>query len=360
VPALMQRGRQRVSSNPYVPAFHIVYTFAVARWVHRMDRRDFIALAGGAIAGWPQSVRAQHTKRWQIGFLYPGPKAAASQRIKAVITGLQASGLRLQDQFTIVPGLTDGNVALLGSTAAELLARPVDLILAVGPAAVRAARDATSTMPIIAIDLESDPVASGFIVSLARPGRNITGIFLDFPDFSKKWLELLNQTIPTASLIAIFWDPASGELQLRAAEAAARSLNLRTSMHEVSTSVHLEGAFQSANSQRADALLILPSPLVGGSGKSLAELSTAHRLPAITLFTDFARQGGLLAYGPNLLTSYRQLGVVMAKLLKGANVAEVPVERPTKFEFVLNLKAAEALGITIPPSILLRADEVID
>ena len=131
-------------------------------------------------------------------------------------------------------------------------------------------------------------------------------------------------------------------------------------MHEVSTSVHLEGAFQSANSQRADALLILPSPLVGGSGKSLAELSTAHRLPAITLFTDFARQGGLLAYGPNLLTSYRQLGVVMAKLLKGTNVAEVPVERPTKFEFVLNLKAAEALGITIPPSILLRADEVID
>jgi len=325
-----------------------------------MHRRDFIVLTGGAIAGWPQYVRAQHSKRWQIGFLYPGPKAAASQRIKAVITGLQASGLRLQDQFTIAPGLTDGNAALLGSTAAELLARPVDLIVAVGPAAVRAARDATSTMPIIAIDLESDPIVSGFIVSLARPGRNITGIFLDFPDFSKKWLELLNQAIPNASLIAIFWDPASGELQIRAAEAAANSLNLRTAMHEVGTSANLERAFQVANSQRADALLILPSPLVGGSSKSLAELSTAHRLPAITLFTDFARQGGLLAYGPNLLTSYRQLGVLIATLLKGAKAAEVPVERPTKFEFVLNLKAAEALGITIPPSILLRADEVID
>ena len=326
-----------------------------------MDRRDFIALAVGVVACWPRSVRAQQaTKRWQVGFLYPGPKAAASQRIRAVITGLQASGLRLQDQFSVAPGLTDGNVALLGSTAAELVTRPMDLILAVGPAAVQAARDATSTIPIVAIDLESDPIARGFISSIARPGRNITGIFLDFPDFSKKWLELLKETIPSASRIAIFWDPASGELQLRAAEAAALSLNLGALIHEVGTSAHLERAFQATNAQRADALLILPSPLVGGSSKSLAELATAHRLPAITLFTDFARQGGLLAYGPNLLTSYRQLGVLIAKLLKGANAAEMPVERPTKFEFVLNLNTAEAFGITVPPPILLRADEVIE
>jgi putative ABC transport system substrate-binding protein len=217
-----------------------------------------------------------------------------------------------------------------------------------------------TTLPIIAIDLESDPVGAGFIASFARPGGNITGIFLDFPDFSKKWLELLKEAVPSASLISIFWDPASGPLQIRAAEAAATALKLNVLRHEVGTSADLERAFQVANAKGASALLILPSPLVGGNSKLLAELTAAHRLPAVSLFTDFARQGGLLAYGPNLLTYYRQQGVLIAKLLHGASPAETPVERPTKFEFVLNLKTADTLGITVPPAILLRADEVIE
>ena len=326
-----------------------------------MKRRDFLSFVAGVAATWPLAAQAQPgPRKLQVAFLYPGPKAAATSRIKAVITGLQSSGLRLQDQVTIVPGLTDGNSELLASMAAELVARPVDVILAIGPAAVGAARAATSTLPIVALDLESDPVASGFIASLARPGGNITGLFLDFPEFSKKWLELLKETVPSATNIAVFWDPASGPSQLQAAEAAAKAFNLSVLVQKVSTQSDVERAFQVATAQRAEALLILPSPFVGGNTKLLSELTAAHRLPAITLFTDFARQGGLLAYGPNLLTAYRQQGVLVAKLLRGASAAETPVERPTKFEFVLSLKAADSLGITVPSSILLRADEVIE
>jgi putative ABC transport system substrate-binding protein len=326
-----------------------------------MRRRDFLSVVAGVAATWPLAAQSQPgPKKLQVAFLYPGPKAAATPRIKAVITGLQSSGLRLQEQVTIVPGLTDGNSELLASMAAELVARPVDVILAIGPAAVGAARAATSAIPIVALDLESDPVASGFIASLARPGGNITGLFLDFPEFSKKWLELLKETIPSATNIAVFWDPASGPSQLQAAEAAAKTFNLSVLVQKVSTQSDVERAFQVATAQRAEALLILPSPFVGGNTKLLSELTAAHRLPAITLFTDFARQGGLLAYGPNLLTAYRQQGVMVAKLLRGASAAETPVERPAKFEFVLSLKAADSLGITVPSSILLRADEVIE
>lgn len=326
-----------------------------------MKRRDFLNFLAGVATAWPLAVQAQPgPKKLQVAFLYPGPKAAATPRIKAVITGLQSSGLRLQDQVTIVPGLTDGNSELLASMAAELVARPVHVILAIGPAAVEAARAATSALPIVALDLESDPVASGFIASLARPGGNITGLFLDFPEFSKKWLELLKETVPSATNIAVFWDPASGQSQLHAAEAAAKTFNLNVLVEKVSTQSDVERAFQVATAQRAEALLILPSPFVGGNTKLLSELTAAHRLPAITLFTDFARQGGLLAYGPNLLTAYRQQGVMVAKLLRGASAAETPVERPAKFEFVLSLKAADSLGITVPSSILLRADEVIE
>ena len=326
-----------------------------------MKRRDFLNFVAGVATAWPLAAQAQAgPKKLQVAFLYPGPKAAATPRIRAVITGLQSSGLRLQDQVTIVPGLTDGNSELLPSMVAELVARPVDIILAIGPAAVRAARAATSALPIVALDLESDPVASGFIASLARPGGNITGLFLDFPEFSQKWLELLKETVPSISNVAVFWDPASGPSQLQAAEAAAKSFNLSVLVQKVSTSSDIERAFQLATAQRTEGVLILPSPFVGGNTKLLSELTAAHRLPAITLFTDFARQGGLLAYGPNLLTAYRQQGVLVAKLLRGASAAETPVERPAKFELVLSLKAADSLGITVPSSVLLRADEVID
>jgi putative ABC transport system substrate-binding protein len=324
-----------------------------------VKRREFVALVGGT-AAWPFGAGAQQSANLlQVGFLYPGPQAAALSRIKAAQTGLHAGGLS-QDQVTIIPAVTGSDATLLAPLAADLVARKVDLILAQSGAAVRAAQAATSTIPIVALDLESDPIASGFIATNARPGGNITGVFLDFPDFSKKWLEALKETIPVLSRVAVLWDPAMAPLQLHAIEAAAQTLNLKLLVLQVRSLADIEPALQSAANQGAEALLLLASPLIGGNPKLFGEITVKHRLPAITLFTDFAREGGLLAYGPHLLSLVRQQGVLAAKILQGAKAAETPIEAPTKFEFVVNYRTAALLGIAVPASILLRADEVID
>ena len=324
-----------------------------------MKRRDFITLVGGAAATWPLIARAQQVAKFQIGYLYPGPRAAAPSRIAAFVNGVRAGGVRA-DQLEIVPGLTDGDPALLAPMVANLVERKVDLIHATGPAAARAAQAATSTTPILAGDLESDPVGSGLVSSNSRPGGNLTGGFLDFPEFGKKWLEALKEDVPQVSNVAVFWDPATGPTQLKAIQSAAVTLALKLVVVEVKVRADLAPAFQSATQQGAGALLMLSSPLIGGNIKMLAELALTHKLPAVTLFTDFAREGGLMAYGPNLLAFIRQQGVMAAKILQGAKPAETPIERPIKFEFVLNLKTANTLGLTMPASILLRADEVIE
>jgi putative ABC transport system substrate-binding protein len=259
-----------------------------------VKRREFIALVGGT-AAWPFGAGAQQSAMLlQVGFLYPGPQAAALSRMKAAQTGLHAGGLS-QDQVTIIPAVTGSDATLLAPLAADLVARKVDLIFAQSGAAMRAAQAATSTIPIVALDLESDPIASGFIATNARPGGNITGVFLDFPDFSKKWLEALKETIPKLSRVAVFWDPAMAPLQLHAIEAAAQTLNLKLLVLQVRSLANVEAALQSAANQGAEALLLLASPLIGGNPKLFGEITVKHRLPAITLFTDFAREGGLLA-----------------------------------------------------------------
>jgi putative tryptophan/tyrosine transport system substrate-binding protein len=328
--------------------------------IDHLKRREFITLLGGAAALWPLALRAQQPAgAFQVGFLYPGPQAAAPSRIAAFSSGLQAGGVG-PEQVTIVPRVTGGDPALLAPMAADLVGRKVDLITATSPAAIRAAQAATHTIPIVAGDLESDPVASGFVASHARPGGNITGMFLDFPDFSKKWLEALKEAVPQASTIGVFLDPATGPTQLKAVEAASETLDVKLAIVEVRGTADVEPAFQSITRQGARALLMLSSPFVGGNTKLLAGLAATHRLPAVTLFPDFARDGGLMAYGPNLMAYFRQQGVMAGKILHGAKAAELPIETPTKFEFVLNLKTAKLLGLTVPASILLRADEVIE
>jgi putative ABC transport system substrate-binding protein len=326
-----------------------------------MRRREFLGiLSGAAAAAWPLEARAQQAaKPLQVAFLYPGPQTAAVPRMAAYLSGLQAGGFRAE-QFALVPRVTGGNSALLAPMAADLVAANVNLIAAIGPAAARAAQTATSAIPIVAIDLESDPVGSGLVASVARPGGNITGVFLDFPDFSKKWLEALKEAVPQLSNVAMLWDPATGPIQRNALDVAAKALGLSLTTLEVRERADFETAFQSATQQGIGGAVILSSPLVGANTKLLAELAAKHRLPAATLFTDFARAGGLLAYGPNLLGIFRQAGVISAKILRGAKPAELPIETPTKFEFVLNLKAARLLDLTIPASTLLRADEVIE
>ena len=230
----------------------------------------------------------------------------------------------------------------------------------VSPSAGRAAKAATTTIPIIADDLESDPVASGFVTSLARPGGNISGVFSDFPDFGMKWLELLKEAIPTLSSAVVLWDPATGHIQMDAVKAAGRLLSVKLEVMDTPTVADLERAFTTADQHRPDAVVILSSPIFGTNPKLIAELTLEHRMPTVTLFPEIARAGGLMAYGPNLLGTFRQAGTMVGKVLQGFQPADLPVERPTKFELVINLKTARALGLTLSNAILLRADELIE
>jgi len=272
---------------------------------------------------------------------------------------LRAGGLSAE-HFEIFPRTTDGNPDLLTPMAADLVGRQVDLICAQSSAAVRAAQALTDKIAIVAIDLETDPAAEGFIASPARPGANVTGVFLDFPDFSKKWLEALKEAVPQLAKVAVLWDPAVGSFQLKSIEIAAQVFGLRLVVQEVRRSDEFALAFVSIVQKDVGALVALPSTIFGSATKLLADFVLKYRLPAITLFSDFARNGGLMAYGPNLLGAVRHQGIMAAKILLGTSPAATPIETPTKFEFVLNLKTADELGLTIPAAVLLRADEVIE
>jgi putative ABC transport system substrate-binding protein len=259
-----------------------------------------------------------------------------------------------------VAQIAEGDPDQIAPLVKEVIANNVNVIIAAGPPVVQAARSVTRTIPIIAIDLESDPVASGMAVTLARPGGNITGVFLDFPDFTAKWIEMLVESNPKLSRAAVLWDPVTGSVQMDAVKKAGGTLNVQLDVIEARRPSDYGAAFSMASERGAGAMVILSSPLISPNVQMLAELALGHRIPAITLFPDFARDGGLLAYGPNVLSLFRLSGIIAGKVLHGANPAELPIERPTKFETVLNMRTAHALGISIPTSLLLRADEVIE
>ena len=326
-----------------------------------MIRREFITLLGSAAAVWPLGARAQQTAEVpRVGFVYSGPKAVMAPRMEAILTGLQASGYAAPTQVEIVARTAEGDLDQIDPLVKEVIAKNVNVIIAAGPPVLHAARSATRTIPIIAIDLETDPVASGMAATLARPGGNITGVFLDFPDFTAKWMEMLVESNPKLSRAAVLWDPVTGPVQVEAVGKAGGTLNLQLDIAEVRRPSDFDAAFSMASQHGSGAMVMLSSPLIADNVQMLAELALGHRFPAITLFPNFARAGGLLAYGPNLLSLLRLSGIVAGKVLRGANPAELPIERPTKFEMVLNMRTAHALGLSIPTSLLLRADEVIE
>jgi len=245
--------------------------------------------------------------------------------------------------------------------AADLVRRKVDVLLVSGPAAVRAAKDATSVIPIVALDLESDPVQAGFARSLAQPGGNLTGCFLDQPGLTGKWLALIEDAVPGSRRIAVLVDTTTGPWQLAAIKAAAEKLRIELHVLEIRSSGELDHALGAGVKGGARALVQLSSPLFDTSlAKRIADFTTKHRLPAISMFRRFAEAGGLMSYGPDQPEYYKRLSVYIDKILKGAKPAALPIEQPTKFDFVINLKTAKALGLTIPPSLLQRADEVIE
>jgi putative tryptophan/tyrosine transport system substrate-binding protein len=322
-----------------------------------MRRRDFIKVIGGMVA-WPLAARAQQAGSVpKIGVVYPGPQAGATPRVQAVLDGLRAGGFA---QVEIVLRVADGDPSRFTPLVKEVIASKVDVFFAIGPAMVRAARSATQTIPIVANDLESDPVDTGWAASLAHPGGNITGVFMAFPDFAAKWLGLLKSALPQLSRIDALWDPSTGSFQKESIEAAAKESKLTLETIEVRTPSDLDGAFSSAKQGGADAIIMLSSPLISANVHKEAEAAILQNLPVITMFPDFPRAGGLMAYGPDLLGGIRDAGGMIAKVLQGRKPADLPIQRPSKFELVINLKTANTLGLTLPPALLSLADEVIE
>lgn len=303
----------------------------------------------------------QAGKVWRIGVLRPGPDDGVWQEnfapFRRTLQGLgYMEGANLMIEFRVRPGSPEEILAL----ANDLVRAKVDAILAISAGGVDAAAKATASIPIVANDNESDPVARGYAASLARPGRNITGLFLDFPEMAGKWIELLREAVPRLARIAVLWDPAIGPYLVKEVEVAATAMRVRMIGLEARGPDDFARAFQSASQQDAQGLLVLTSPVLYPARKEIAALALKHGLPAIMSFSGFADDGGLMAYGPNLFGMFRQSAAVMAKVLQGARPGEIPIERPTRFEMVINMKTANALDITIPHSLVLRADRLIE
>lgn len=328
-----------------------------------MDRRAFVAALTSGILAVPGSVRAQPAaaKPVRVGVLRAAPDAPIfRQNVERFLEALRESGFvegtNLAMEFRVRAGRTEDMAAL----AAELVRLGMDGILAVGPAAVQAAAGATKAIPIVAVDLESDPVAAGFATSLARPGKNVTGVFLDFPELSGKWIQLLRELVPKLARIAAVWDPSTPANLLRGAQTAARTLRVELFPLEALTAEDFAPAFRSAADKRADALMVLPSPVFYSARPQIIADAARHRLPTIMPFPEFADHGGLIAYGPNIPAMFRQAGLVMVKVLRGTRPGDIPLELPARFELSVNRKTSASLGLTVPHSLLVRADRVVE
>jgi putative tryptophan/tyrosine transport system substrate-binding protein len=322
-----------------------------------MRRREFISVVAGATA-WPLAARAQQPAMPVIGLFWASPIDA--HLIAAFRRGLAEAGYVEGKNLAIEYRFTNFRPELLSEAAGDLVRLNMKVIFAATPQAVAAIENATTSIPIVALDLESDPVAKGYVKSLARPGGNMTGMFLDIPELSGKQVGVLKELVPHLSRIAIFGIASLNALQFAATETAVRALALEAEVMEVQVTDDFERALEAARTKHVEAGILLSSPLVFFSSKLIGELAIAKRLPLISLFGDFPKAGGFIAYGPNMGDIFRRCGDYVAKILRGAKPSDLPVQRPERFDLVINLKAAEALGITVPPVLLATADEVIE
>ena len=324
-----------------------------------LKRRTLAGLAAAAAVA-PLAGRAQTrpTGPARVGFVYVGPRELAAPRVELIEAGLRSAGV--QGEIETVLRLTEGNPNRLAPAIEEVLARNVSVFVAVGPAVLREVRKQTATVPIVAYDFESDPVTAGFVQSVARPGGNMTGIFLDVPAFVAKWLEFLRECLSRLSRVALAWEASSGRVQVEALTRTARDLGIATDLLEVGGRADYDSAFARAGTLGAGAVILLSSPLVFANIPEIAALSLKHRMPAITLFAEFARAGGLMAYGPSALGATRQAGFMAGRILRGQTPATMPIEQPSIYNLAINLRTAGQLGVAIPPTLLARADDVIE
>ncbi len=328
-------------------------------------RREFLGVLGGAAAAWPLGASAQQAAKVpRIGYLAAN-LATAPQLTEAFRQGLYDLGYVEDRNVVIEYRDAEGKLERLPALATDLVALKVDVIVtAVGTYAALVAQQATRMLPIVFIAV-GDPVTSGLVTSLARPGGNVTGLSLLFPELVGKCLEYLKQTVPGVSRVTVLWEPGAVAERtekdiLKAAEVAARALGVRPQFIEARGPVDIDRAFSEMTRAHAGALIVLSTPMFASERRHLVDLAAKNRLPTVFSFREYVDAGGLMSYGPKLADLFHRAATYVDKILKGAKPADLPVEQPTKFELVINLKTAKALGLRIPPVLLARADEVIE
>ena len=323
-----------------------------------MRRRSFIKVIAGSAAAWPLAVRAQQSRKVPlIGVLWPNPPSQFEFMRQSLAHLGYVEGKNIRFEFR----WAEGSLDKLPELALDLVGIPVDLLITLAPPATLAAQRATRTIPIVFVAM-GDPLASGVVASLARPGANLTGTTRMISEMSAKHVELLKEGYPALSNLAVLWNPnnSSHRPALSAVETSARTLSLQILPLEVRAVTDLDNGFKAILQQRADGVLFIADPIFFIQLKRMADFMTANRLPAIANFVEFPKLGGLIGYAPILRDEYGQAAKQIDEILKGANPADLPVEQPTKFELVINAKTAKMFGIDMPPTLLARADEVIE
>jgi putative ABC transport system substrate-binding protein len=328
---------------------------------HRVVAPLLVAVTLATILERPGESWAQ-TKTGRVGMLvFPSKSlgnAVFTRNMTAFRYALAQNGWTEGENLSFEERRGSGIPPRFSEAAAELVRLRVDIIYANSAPATRAAYAATRTIPIVAVDFTNDPVAEGYAKSYSQPGGNLTGVFLDAPSFAAKWLELLKAIVPGLSRVAVLWDPSPGATHLKAVQATARAIGIQTQVLEVREADDIPRAF-SALRPGTQALIVLPSQTLFLESARLAELALRYRLPATSMAGDFAKTGGLLSYGPDVTDAWERCAVLVAKILDGANPGDLPIERPTKLPLLINVRTAKALGLRIPDSILVRADDVI-
>jgi putative ABC transport system substrate-binding protein len=329
----------------------------------RYRRREFITLFGGAAAAWPLAARAQQPALPVIGLLDPRSPDAMRDRLRAFRLGLKDVGYVEGENVTIIYRFAEDQNDRLPELAAELVRRRVTVIAASATPAAIAAKPATTTIPIAFIAAE-DPVRLGLVASLARPGGNLTGVNFLGGELSAKRLGLLRELLPRAARVAVLVSPADATntaSTLRDVEAAAHALGLHVDVLNADTSREINTAFEKVEHARPDALFVgATSRITGRRSIQVVQLAAFHRLPAVYPVREFVEFGGLMSYGANLADFFRQLGIYAGRILQGATPADLPVMQSSRFELVINADTARMLGLTVPPTLLARADEVIE
>ena len=320
-----------------------------------------VILIVGLLAATLAAEAQQAAKIPRIGYL--ATSLTAPYQHDAFLQGLRDLGYVEGRNVVIEYRDAEGKLEGLPALAAELVALKVDVIVAAaGTLAALAAKQATKTLPIVFIAV-GNPVTSGLVTSLARPGGNLTGLSAVSPELTSKWLELLRQAVPGVSRVAFLWQPgglgAADKEVLKEADVAARALGVRLQFVEARSPADIDRAFSDMTRARAGALTVLSTPMFGSERRRLVDLAAQNRLPTMFSFRSYVDAGGLMSYGPNLADLFRRAATYVDRILKGAKPGDLPVEQPTKFELVINLRTAKTLGLTIPRSVLARADEVI-